>query len=126
MPDRRARVDEIARFGHVRADDRGRARIAQDLLRRPQAPRLSSRSVAAGLAQIVEWRANVAELATDSCVRWDLQARAPYRSGAAGHVVRVECADGTPAVLKVFRPHRDGSDCVETHRETVKWLLDDR
>jgi streptomycin 6-kinase len=59
------------------------------------------------LAQIAKWRANVAELVTDCCLRWDLRAGEPYVPGAAGYVVRVERADGTPAVLKVFWPHRE-------------------
>ena len=59
------------------------------------------------LAQIATWRANVAELVTDCCLRWDLRAGEPYVPGAAGYVVRVERADGTPAVLKVFWPHRE-------------------
>jgi streptomycin 6-kinase len=59
------------------------------------------------LAQIAKWRANVAELVTDCCLRWDLRAGVPYVPGAAGYVVRVERADGTPAVLKVFWPHRE-------------------
>jgi streptomycin 6-kinase len=59
------------------------------------------------LAQIAKWRTNVAELVTDCCERWDLRAGEPYVPGAAGHVVRVECADGTPAVLKIFWPHRE-------------------
>jgi streptomycin 6-kinase len=63
--------------------------------------------VAGELAQIAEWRANVAELVTECCERWDLRPGETYLPGAAGHVVRVECADGTPAVLKVFWPHRE-------------------
>jgi streptomycin 6-kinase len=59
------------------------------------------------LAQIAKWRANVAELVTDCCLRWDLRAGVPYVPGAAGYVVRIERADGTPAVLKVFWPHRE-------------------
>jgi streptomycin 6-kinase len=63
--------------------------------------------VAEELAQIAEWRANVAELVTDCCERWQLRAGASYAPGAAGHVLRVERADGTPAVLKLFWPHRE-------------------
>jgi len=59
------------------------------------------------LAQIAKWRANVAELVTDCCERWDLRAGEPYMPGAAGYVVRVERADGTPAVLKIIWPHRE-------------------
>ena len=59
------------------------------------------------LAQIAAWRANVDELVTDCCERWDLRAGEPYVPGACGHVMRVERADGTPAVLKVFWPHHE-------------------
>jgi len=59
------------------------------------------------LAQIAEWRASVDELVTDCCERWELRAGEPYVPGACGHVLRVECADGTPAVLKLFWPHRE-------------------
>ncbi len=39
---------------------------------------------------------------------WDLTLGAPYVPGAASeHVVRVELADGTPAVLKIGIPHRE-------------------
>jgi streptomycin 6-kinase len=63
--------------------------------------------VADELAQIAKWRANVAELVTDCCKRWGLRAGEPYVPGVCGHVVRVECADGTPAVLKIFWPHHE-------------------
>jgi streptomycin 6-kinase len=59
------------------------------------------------LAQIAEWRASVDELVTDCCERWELRAGEPYVPGACGHVLRVERADGTPAVLKLFWPHRE-------------------
>jgi streptomycin 6-kinase len=63
--------------------------------------------VADELAQIADWRANVAELVTDCCERWELRPGEPYVPGVCGHVVRVELADGTPAVLKVFWPHHE-------------------
>jgi streptomycin 6-kinase len=59
------------------------------------------------LAQIAEWRASVSELVADCRDRWGLRIGEPYMPGACGHVVRVELADGTPAVLKVFWPHRE-------------------
>jgi streptomycin 6-kinase len=59
------------------------------------------------LAQITEWRASVSELVADCCERWGLRIGEPYVPGACGHVVRVELADGTPAVLKVFWPHHE-------------------
>jgi streptomycin 6-kinase len=63
--------------------------------------------VADELAQIAAWRANVDELVTDCCERWELRAGEPYIPGFCGHALRVECADGTPAVLKVFWPGRE-------------------
>jgi streptomycin 6-kinase len=63
--------------------------------------------VADELAQIATWRANVAELVTDCCERWGLRAGEAYVPGVCGHVVRVERADGSPAVLKVFWPHHE-------------------
>jgi streptomycin 6-kinase len=63
--------------------------------------------VADELAQIATWRANVAELVTDCCELWDLRAGEAYVPGVCGHVMRVELADGSPAVLKVFWPHRE-------------------
>ena len=63
--------------------------------------------VADELAQIADWRANVSELVTDCCERWELRPGEPYVPGAAGHVLQVERADGTPAVLKLFWPHRE-------------------
>jgi streptomycin 6-kinase len=74
--------------------------------------------VADELAQIAKWRANVAELVTDCCKRWDLRAGEPYVPGAAGHVIRVERADGTPAVLKVFWPHREAEHEADA---LVRW-----
>jgi streptomycin 6-kinase len=59
------------------------------------------------LAQIAKWRTNVAELVTDCCERWELRAGEPYVPGWCGHVVRVDQFDGTPAVLKIFWPHRE-------------------
>lgn len=47
---------------------------------------------------------SVEELAEE----WDLTFGAPYAPGAASDlVVRVELADGTPAVLKIGHPHRE-------------------
>jgi streptomycin 6-kinase len=59
------------------------------------------------LAQIADWRKNVSELVADCRDRWGLRIGEPYVPGACGHVVRVELEDGTPAVLKVFWPHRE-------------------
>lgn len=53
------------------------------------------------------WRASVDELVAECCERWELRAGKPYVPGACGHVLQVERADGTPAVLKLFWPHRE-------------------
>ncbi|MEP7225523.1 MAG: aminoglycoside phosphotransferase family protein [Actinomycetota bacterium] len=58
-------------------------------------------------AQIDRWRASVADLVTDCCKEWDLRLGDPYVPGVCGHVVRVELVDATPAVLKVWWPHRE-------------------
>jgi streptomycin 6-kinase len=63
--------------------------------------------VADELAQIAAWRANVGGLVAECCERWDLRLGEPYVPGVCGHVVRVDRADGTPAVLKVFWPHHE-------------------
>ena len=65
------------------------------------------------LAQIARWRTNVAALVTDCCERWDLRAGEPYVPGVCGHVVRVEQADGTRAVLKIFWPHHEAEQEAE-------------
>lgn len=41
------------------------------------------------------------------CERWNLRAGRAYRRGAVGYALRVTCADGTPAVLKLLAPDRE-------------------
>ena len=60
----------------------------------------------AGLTQ-TDWRANAAELVAECAEEWGLRVGKPYTPGVVGHVVRVDLPDGTPAVLKVFWPHRE-------------------
>jgi streptomycin 6-kinase len=60
----------------------------------------------AGLT-LAEWRARVPELVTACCQVWGLRPGLPYPPGAVGYAVRVERADGTPAVLKLIHPHRE-------------------
>ncbi len=44
----------------------------------------------------------------DECVAlWNLRLGEAYAPGAAGHAVRAELPDGTPAVLKLSTPHRE-------------------
>jgi streptomycin 6-kinase len=53
------------------------------------------------------WLERVPELVTRCCEEWALTPGLPYRPGAAGHAIRVERSDGTPAVLKLIYPHRE-------------------
>jgi len=47
-------------------------------------------------------------MVVDECVaNWQLELGEPYAPGAAGHAVRAELPDGTPAVLKISNPHRE-------------------
>jgi len=62
---------------------------------------------------IAAWRANVSDLVTDCCKEWGLRLGSAYVPGVPSHVVRVELADGTPAVLKVFWPHREAEQEAE-------------
>ncbi len=56
---------------------------------------------------IAEWRANVSGLVAICRKQWGLRIGEPYEPGVCGHVVRAELPDGTPAVLKLFWPHRE-------------------
>lgn len=53
------------------------------------------------------WLERVPELVTRCCEEWALMPGLAYPPGAAGHVIRVERSDGTPAVLKLIYPHRE-------------------
>jgi streptomycin 6-kinase len=53
------------------------------------------------------WLERVPELVTRCCEEWALTPGLPYPPGAAGHAIRVERSDGTPAVLKLIYPHRE-------------------
>ena len=53
------------------------------------------------------WRATAPDLVAECAEEWGLCLGDPYVPGVVGHVVRAELADGTPAVLKVFWPHRE-------------------
>jgi streptomycin 6-kinase len=55
----------------------------------------------------VDWRATAPELVAECAEEWGLRLGEPYMPGVVGHVVRAELPDGTPAVLKVFWPHRE-------------------
>jgi streptomycin 6-kinase len=54
-----------------------------------------------------DWRATAPTLVAECVEQWGLRLGEPYVPGVVGHVVRVELPDGTPAVLKVFWPHRE-------------------
>jgi streptomycin 6-kinase len=60
----------------------------------------------AGLT-LADWRAGAPRLAEEVAEEWGLRLGEPYVPGVCGHVVRAELADGTPAVLKVYWPHRE-------------------
>src|SRR5664279_229908 len=53
------------------------------------------------------WLAGVPVLLAETAALWDLTLGAAYPPGAAGHAVRAELPDGTPAVLKLAHPHRE-------------------
>jgi len=54
-----------------------------------------------------DWRASAVELVAECAEKWGLRVGKPYTPGVVGHVVRADLPDGTPAVLKVFWPHRE-------------------
>jgi streptomycin 6-kinase len=54
-----------------------------------------------------DWLDRVPELLQECVAEWGLRLGRPYAAGAAGHAVRAELADGTPAVLKLIFPHRE-------------------
>jgi streptomycin 6-kinase len=55
-----------------------------------------------------EWLPSVPALVAELAERWQLTIGEPYVGGAGGYVVRADRADGTPSVLKVGFPHREG------------------
>ena len=55
----------------------------------------------------MRWRAGAPALAEAVAADWGLTMREAYVPGAVGHVVRVDTAEGEPAVLKVFFPDRE-------------------
>lgn len=59
------------------------------------------------LVEAARWRERAPALVDEIACDWELELGAPYAPGVVGHVVRATCADGTPAVLKVFWPHRE-------------------
>jgi streptomycin 6-kinase len=54
-----------------------------------------------------EWLERVPDLVDEWSKEWELRLGEPYVAGAAGHTVRAELPDGTPAVLKLVYPHRE-------------------
>jgi streptomycin 6-kinase len=53
------------------------------------------------------WLERVPHLVAECVEEWRLHVGGSYVGGAAGHVLEVELPDGTPAVLKVWFPHRE-------------------
>lgn len=69
-----------------------------------------------GLTHAV-WLERVSELVEECAAEWELTIDEPYPAGAAGYVVHADCADGTPAVLKLIYPHREAeyeAEALET------------
>ena len=59
------------------------------------------------LDDIARWRDTVPSLVADMTMAWGLTLGEAYPPGVAGHAVRAQLPDGTPAVLKVYWPHRE-------------------
>jgi streptomycin 6-kinase len=89
----------------------------------------------AGLTE-ADWLARVPELVRECAEAWELRLDEPYPRGAAGYAVRAHLADGTPAVLKVFWPHREAeheADALELYagdgavrllaRDDARWAM---
>jgi streptomycin 6-kinase len=68
------------------------------------------------LAAIAEWRLGAPRLADEVASDWGLTLGAPYPPGIEGHVVRAECADGTPAVLKLAWPNWESEQAADALR----------
>jgi streptomycin 6-kinase len=68
------------------------------------------------LAAIAEWRRTAPRLADEVAADWGLTLDAPYPPGIEGHVVRAECADGTPAVLKLAWPNWESEHAADALR----------
>jgi streptomycin 6-kinase len=56
-----------------------------------------------------DWLPSVPALVAEFAERWQLTIGEPYPGGAGGYVVRADRVDGTPAVLKIGFPHREGA-----------------
>jgi streptomycin 6-kinase len=59
------------------------------------------------LIEIARWRESAPALAEELARYWELRLGAGYAPGVPSHVLRAELPDGTPAVLKLFWPHRE-------------------
>jgi streptomycin 6-kinase len=53
------------------------------------------------------WLERVPDLVKECVDEWGLRLGEPYNRGVAGHVVRADLPDGTPAVLKLVYPHHE-------------------
>jgi len=60
------------------------------------------------LVEIARWREGAPRLAEEVASDWSLRLGGAYAPGVPSHVVRADLPDGTPAVLKLFWPHREG------------------
>ena len=68
------------------------------------------------LAAIAEWRRSAPGLADEVAAEWGLTLADAYPPGIEGHVVRAECADGTPAVLKLAWPNWESEQAADALR----------
>ena len=59
------------------------------------------------LLEIARWRERAPQRAEELAREWNLRLGDAYLPGVPSHVVRAELTDGTPAVLKLFWPHRE-------------------
>lgn len=66
----------------------------------------------AGLTHGV-WLERVPDLVTECVEQWGLRLGEPYEAGVAGHVMRADLPDGTPAVLKLIYPHHEAEHEAE-------------
>jgi streptomycin 6-kinase len=62
---------------------------------------------------LAEWRLAVPKRVAAAAEEWTLSIGTAYTGGWAGHAVRADLADGTPAVLKLVWPHRESEHEAE-------------
>jgi streptomycin 6-kinase len=68
------------------------------------------------LLALARWREGAPALAQEIALDWGLRLGDAYVPGVPSHVVRADCEDGTPAVLKVYWPHREAEQEADALR----------